>query len=285
MTGMQYWNLVFVFGLLIAGCSSNAVQKGGGGYYGGDRPPTETRDYDSIPDAIPRVEPLSKTGNKPYTALGKSFVPLKSSKGFVETGVASWYGKKFHGRRTSSGETYDIWKMTAAHPTLPLPTYVRVTSLVNGKSIVVKVNDRGPFLHNRIIDLSYAAAHKIGIANTGTGKVTIAAIDPNEYNGAVNASGDTTNISSQPQSGVAGGHVEAYFIQVGAYNNQNNVVVMRNRLSQAGFPVYPEATKTQFAGPAPYRVRVGPYQHIDTALKAMKKLDTQLKLNNLVLVK
>ena len=110
--------------VILAGCSSDPG-KSGGGFYGGDGAPKGTRDFDSIPDAVPRVEPLSRTGNNPYTALGKNYVPLKSSKGFTQTGTASWYGTKFHGRRTSSGETYDMWAMTAAHPVLPLPTYVQ----------------------------------------------------------------------------------------------------------------------------------------------------------------
>ncbi len=278
--------LIILLCLLLSACGGGKTKKSDGGYYGGDSPPDETRDYDSIPDAIPKAEPLSKTGNKPYTALGKQFIPLKSSTGFTETGIASWYGKKFHGRRTSSGETYDIWKMTAAHPTLPLPTYVRVTSLENAKTIVVKVNDRGPFLHGRIIDLSYAAAHKIGIANAGTGKVTIAAIDP-----SVLAVGSNSEQSSEPeteyqtQSGTAGGTTDSYFIQIGAYNDESNVMTMRKRLSNAGFPVYPLSNQQQFSGNPPYRVRVGPFDNIDSALNSMKKLDVILEQNSLVLVK
>ncbi len=169
---------VACIGLALAACGGNKRNKSGGGYYGGDSPPTRTMDYDKIPDAVPRREPRSRYGNNPYKALGKRYRPMKSAKGFRQKGIASWYGKKFHGRRTSSGETYDMFKMTAAHPTLPLPTYVSVTNLDTKKKIIVKVNDRGPFLHGRIIDLSYAAAQKLGIARKGTGRVLINAIVP-----------------------------------------------------------------------------------------------------------
>jgi len=132
-----------------------------------------------IADAVPKVEPDSKYGNpKSYVVFGKRYYTKTSRKGHVERGLASWYGKKFHGRRTSSGERYNMYAMTAAHKTLPLPTYVRVTNLTNGRSTVVRVNDRGPFYGNRIIDLSYSAARKLGMAAKGVEMVEIRAIDP-----------------------------------------------------------------------------------------------------------
>ena len=128
--------------------------------------------------AVPKTEPLSKYGNpESYVVFGKRYYTLKTAAGFKESGVASWYGKKFHGRKTSSGEIYDMYKMTAAHKHLPLPTYVRVRNLETGKEITVRVNDRGPFHGNRVIDLSYAAASKLGILERGTGKVEITTID------------------------------------------------------------------------------------------------------------
>ena len=155
----------------------------GGGYYRDDGPPrgVSKSDVEAIPDAVPKLEPLSETGNRPYKALGKKYYPVKSALGYSERGVASWYGKKFHGARTSSGEKYDMLAMTAAHRTLPLPTYVKVRSLQNGKSVIVKVNDRGPFLHNRLIDLSYAAAYKLGVVSTGTGLVEVTTVTPASY--------------------------------------------------------------------------------------------------------
>ncbi len=177
-TSLKNLVVVVVVGLALSACGVIKRPGSSGGYYGGDRPPAKSVDFDKIPNATPRREPRSRYGNNPYKVFGKRYIPMKSARGFKQKGVASWYGAKFHGRRTSSGEIYDMFKMTAAHPTLPLPTYVRVTNLDTKKQIVVKVNDRGPFLHGRIIDLSYAAAYKLGIARKGTGRVHIKAITP-----------------------------------------------------------------------------------------------------------
>lgn len=143
-------------------------------YYQDDGPPERVpADLNSVPDATPRVEPMHPRANRPYTALGKSFTPMTTDAPFRQRGPASWYGKQFHGNRTASGEIYDMMAMTAAHPTLPLPSYVRVTEVRSGRSIIVRVNDRGPFKDDRIIDLSYAAATKLGFASAGTGEVEI----------------------------------------------------------------------------------------------------------------
>ena len=139
-----------------------------------DSAPTVHFDPSRVKPAIPKQEPRSRYGNhSPYTVFGKKYHVLKSARRYKETGMASWYGTKFHGRKTSSGEPYDMFKMTAAHKSLPLPSYVKVTNLENQREIIVRVNDRGPFHKGRIIDLSYAAAHLLGIANTGTGKVEV----------------------------------------------------------------------------------------------------------------
>lgn len=137
-------------------------------------------DFSKIPNATPKAEAKSRIGNpKTYTVFNKTYSVLATSKGYKATGKASWYGKKFHGYHTSNGEIYDMYGMSAAHKTLPLPTYVKVTNLSNGKHVIVKVNDRGPFHEDRLIDLSYAAASKLGILNNGTANVEIHAIDPN----------------------------------------------------------------------------------------------------------
>ena len=159
--------------LLLGGCASQGpgVADGPSG--------SDNLDPDKIPDAVPRVEPRSKSGNmKTYVVRGKRYYTEDDSRGHVERGMASWYGKKFHGRNTSSGERYDMYAMTAAHKTLPLPSYVRVTNVDSGRSAVVRVNDRGPFHGPRIIDLSYAAATKIGVVSNGTALVEVRAIDP-----------------------------------------------------------------------------------------------------------
>src|SRR4029453_19020451 len=133
-----------------------------------------------VPDAVPALEPLHRFANRPYNVFGRDYVPATTLKTYRERGVASWYGRKFHGQKTSMGETYDMYAMTAAHPTLPLPSYARVTNTRTGATVVVRVNDRGPFLHGRIIDLSYAAAHRVGIAMPGSGEVEVEAIIPGD---------------------------------------------------------------------------------------------------------
>src|SRR5690349_13482611 len=153
-----------------------------GKYYLDDGPGVNPpANLDAIPDAVPRVESLHRAANRPYAVFGREYVPATSLRPYHERGVASWYGRKFHGQKTSTGEPYDMYAMTAAHPTLPLPSYARVTNVASGKSVIVRVNDRGPFLHDRIIDLSYAAAQRIGIAQAGSGEVEVEAILPGAY--------------------------------------------------------------------------------------------------------
>ena len=155
--------------------------KHGGGFYKDDGPAEDIPDnLDDIPDASPGIEALHRFANRPYVVLGKSYVPNTSLKTYKARGIASWYGKKFHGQKTSIGEPYDMFSMTAAHPTLAIPSYVRVSHAASGKSVVVRVTDRGPFHADRIIDLSYAAAYKLGLINNGSGLVEVEAIVPDD---------------------------------------------------------------------------------------------------------
>ncbi len=150
-------------------------------YYSDDGPPESVPiNLAEIPDAVPVDEPFHRGASRPYTVFGRTYVPVINNDPFRQTGVASWYGRKFHGQKTAIGESYDMFAMTAAHPTLPLPSYARVTNLDTRKSVVVRVNDRGPFLHERIIDLSYAAAHRIGIAGPGSGRVLVERVLPGQ---------------------------------------------------------------------------------------------------------
>lgn len=166
----------------------SAVLKRGGGFYKDDGPGDEIPDgLDDIPDAVPKWEPLHKPALKPYVVLGKEYVPNTSLQAYKARGIASWYGKKFHGQKTSIGEAYDMFAMTAAHPTLALPSYVRVTSQSSGQSVIVRVTDRGPFHAGRVIDLSYTAAYKLGLINGGSGEVEVEAILPGEYGNATYA--------------------------------------------------------------------------------------------------
>ena len=157
--------------LLVSGCST---QKNSGKYYDRDGPPKEWETFGmSRADAVPKVEKPIASTNRPYTVMGKRYVPMTGDKPLTQVGYGSWYGKQFHGKKTSTGEIYNMYEMSAAHTTMELPSYARVTNLENGKSVIVRVNDRGPFLHSRVIDLSYAAATKLGYAGKGTARVRV----------------------------------------------------------------------------------------------------------------
>lgn len=180
-------------------------------------------DWDSIPNANPRVEPLSKTGNpSSYVVEGKRYYVTMDTHLYRETGHASWYGTKFHGNLTSSGEPYDMYKMTAAHKSLPLPSYVSVTNLENDKQITVKVNDRGPFVDGRIIDLSYAAAQKLDIVRNGTAEVLIEVL-------AAPIVG--SNISNNGDQNLSPGSSKKFFVQLGAFSEIHNAEKFRNQLA------------------------------------------------------
>ena len=182
--------------LILAGCAStrptparptagvSAVNTGAarpGAYYEDDGPGANPpANLDQIADAVPRVEPYASGPNKPYEVFGKEYVPDTSQRPYLERGIGSWYGRKFNGQRTSSGEIYDMYAMTAAHPTLPIPSYARVTDLVNGRSVIVRINDRGPFHSGRVIDLSYAAANKLGYARQGSAEVEVERLLPRD---------------------------------------------------------------------------------------------------------
>jgi rare lipoprotein A len=205
--------------------------------------PSPPTNVEVIPDAVPRVEPRSAHGNPPfYDVLGKRYFVLGASDGYVERGVASWYGPTFHGVNTSSGELYDMYGMTAAHKTLPLPTYVRVTNLRNGRSVTVRVNDRGPFVANRLIDLSYTAAAKLDMLREGTTLVEVRALEPGQPD-------NLTRIAETPPP--------ALYVQVGAFADQNNAQRAIKRLHAAGLTtafIAPPASDK----PLLYKVRVGP---------------------------
>ena len=175
-------------------------------------------DTRTIVDPIPKVEPITKAGNKsPYQVFGKTYFVLPSSENYRETGIASWYGRKFHGRRTSNGEIYDMYAMTAAHKSLPIPTYARVTNTENNRSIIVRINDRGPFHGPRIIDLSYVAALKLGFADKGTTEVLVEAIDPS---GKSTAKPIATEARSAPSVGKnVPSLTQGRYLQVGAFDN------------------------------------------------------------------
>jgi len=151
----------------------------GGGFYLDDGPGANApANIDAIPDALPKAEPLGRATMRPYTVMGRNYTPMTRVEPYRARGIATWYGRRYHGKPTSSGEPYDMYAMTAAHTVLPIPSYVRVTNIANGKSVVVRVNDRGPFIGDRLIDLSYTAAYKLGIIASGSGMVEVESIIP-----------------------------------------------------------------------------------------------------------
>jgi len=220
-----------------------------------DGAPRGSVDVASISDAQPKVEPRSRYGNpSSYTVFGKRYYPLGTSDDYRERGIASWYGTKFHGRRTSSGDDYDMYAMSAAHKTLPLPTYVRVTNLENRRSVVLRVNDRGPFHANRIIDLSYTAAWKLGILAKGTGYVEVVALDPRSSEPVI-----VEKVTPSPVT-----EAVQLYLQTGSFSVRANAEQMKWRMqSVSGGPVNIEPV--QIGGKTTYRVRVGPIANVTKA--------------------
>ena len=260
----------------------NSGNNNSGGYYQSDGPPKYGGVVTNTPDPIPRLEPFSKTGNKPYKALGKNYYPIASAADFSERGTASWYGKQFHGRRTSSGETYDMYKMTAAHPTLPLPTYVRVRNLDNGRTAVVRVNDRGPFKKGRIIDLSYAAAGKLGVVRTGTARVAIETITPVDSTNIVANSHSQSVLPANTEITVASPSLQHY-VQAGTFSSAANAQRFSQQLSQSGYQPIQLLMPAQTGGEF-YKVRVGPIASSSMAEDFRFKLSQSLAVDAVVVV-
>ena len=249
-------------------------------YYSDDGPPERIPPgLDAIPDAVPRTEPLHRFANRPYVVMGREYVPATVHGPYRERGMASWYGRKFHGQRTSIGEIYDMFAMTAAHPTLPLPSYARVTSVANGRSVVVRVNDRGPFLHGRIVDLSFAAAHRLGIAQRGSGEVVVEALLPGAP--AAVATAPAFGEPVAPPVPAAAGRVDpaeaavqaaagGFVVQLGAFASEPNANSFLAHV-QGQLTAVNVAPRVRQAGGL-YRVYVGPYPTRDEARRTADRL-------------
>ncbi len=262
--------VLFLFVIFIAGCGSAprkddrpgpTSQKGG--FYmddgPGDRAPPN---LDAIADAVPRNEPLNRFANRPYKQFGKEYVPLTSVQPFRQRGSASWYGKRYHGKKTSVGETYDMYAMTAAHPTLPIPSYARVTHARNGKSVVVRINDRGPFLGGRIIDLSYAAAYRLGYIQAGSAEVEVEAVVP----------GETRSSKS-----------EGVYVQLGAFSSRENAESLRARLAREMASLR-DSAQVLMSGNL-WRLQVGPYRSQEDARPVAERIERLLDLKALLVVR
>jgi len=259
-----------------------------------DGPPSVVVDRPKVQapaDQIPRVEPLAKYGNpKSYEVFGKTYYTLPSSKGFVERGIASWYGKKFHGRLTSSREPYDMYAMTAAHTQLPLPTYVQVTNLKNGKQVVLRVNDRGPFHGNRVIDLSYSAAKKLDIVQQGTGLVEVRALDPRNYQQVSNSNAadskkntESHAINTEDEAITVSSSGPKVFVQVGAFGERKNADQLKNQLSGLNLGNISISSIVQNSKQL-HRVRIGPLSTVKSADDTVSELKAMGMNNHRVVI-
>ncbi len=231
--------------------------------------PAPPADFASIPDAVPRIEPRSKSGNPPfYDVLGQRYQVLSTAVGYEDRGVASWYGPTFHGKSTSSGEPYDMYAMTAAHKTLPIPCYARVTNLANGRSVVVRINDRGPFVANRLIDLSWTAAAKLDMLRDGTAFVSVQVLAP--------GSPPAPAIEALATPGAAApvfGPAKVLTLQVGAFANETNAASVMERVRAAGITqVYMSRSGQGTA--ALHRVRIGPLSSVAEFDELQSRLGT-----------
>ncbi len=232
-----------------------------------DDAPANPRDVSDVPNAVPQNEPLSRYGNpESYKVYGKTYYTLPSSKDYKERGTASWYGTKFHGKRTSSGEPYDLYAMTAAHKTLPLPTYVEVTNLKNGRSVIVKVNDRGPFHDDRLIDLSYTAAAKLDILPYGTGQVEVRAIDTEQ-------SVKTAMLTDTAAATATAQENQTLYLQVGAFSSRDNARRMQADLLSQNIGAVRIVEATTDAGTF-FKVQVGPLASHMEANRVTQELKT-----------
>jgi rare lipoprotein A len=259
--------------LCVAGCSSTPPREASapaparpGGYYKDDGPGDKLPpNIAEIPDAEPKSEPLHRYANRPYKVFGTDYVPLAQIQAFRQTGVASWYGKRFHGQKTSSGELYDMYAMSAAHPTLPIPSYARVTNLANGRSVVVRVNDRGPFHASRIIDLSYAAAYRLGYIQAGSARVEVQAIVPG-------AAGQA-----------AGVELPGVYLQMGAFSSRESAESLQSRVAREA--AWLQETVQVLSSGALWRLHVGPYRSREDARSVAERIEAELNLKPLLVVR
>jgi len=323
MTGGSTRLIAGILAMFVAACSSAPRQRSSPAPAAGTTAPADTTpssryykddgpgdavpaNLDAIPDAIPRRETLNRFASRPYTVLGRDYVPATELKPYRERGIASWYGRKFHGQKTAIGETYDMYAMTAAHPTLPLPSYARVTNAATGQSVVVRVNDRGPFLHDRIIDLSYAAAHRIGVAQKGSGEVIVESVIPGDTtiasalppvaatpvesmvqpappslrpSQAAPPSNQLTPVSP-PSSQPAAGSNGRFVVQLGAFRDYGNAQNFLSRTREQVTAVAGEPRISQVKGL--WRVYVGPYDNEADAKRMGDRLYAAVGIDNTV---
>lgn len=274
---------------VLSGCASKPVVKGQtsgatrpGAYYKDDGPAASTpSNLDQIPNAQPRDEPLHRFANRPYNVFGVDYKPMTSLISLRQRGIASWYGRKFHGQKTASGEIYDMFAMTAAHPTAPLPSFARVIHTRSGRFVIVRINDRGPFHAGRIIDLSYAAAHRLGIAQGGSGEVELELLQPPYTQLAVPAATPHPADISVPvppvvaleQLPLQATSDQEYFVQLAAFGNFANAQTFQRRM-ETELNVLPRVQQINSL----YRVRLGPYPTLEAATEARDRAQSVLSM-------
>ena len=296
---LRIYFLAFMMLSILTGCASvpsfknegvTSPSKKGGGYYlddgPGDHPP---ENIDAIPDAVPKVEPFNARANQPYIALDNKYIPMTSFYPYKEKGVASWYGKRYHGKKTSIGEYYDMYSMTGAHTTLPIPCYVRVTNTENGKSVIVRINDRGPFKKDRIIDLSFAAAYKLRLSDKGSGPVEVELIDPRQFN-ALKKTPDVVTEKIKEKDVVPAKEKideilanEPLYIQAGAFKNEKNADFLLKQLSDMKLENTPPFKK-QFSEDL-FHVVIGPFNNKDEANKIADLIKSKIKISIFIMTK
>ena len=277
-------------GAMLAGCASvesvpeikpdspkpekpKAELKTDGKYYKDDGPPAvDEVDWRTVADAVPEFKPIKSGYNRPYEVFGVRYVPFPNYTSYAKQGVASWYGRRYHGRKTSSGEVYNMYDMTAAHTVLPIPSYVRVTRVDDGRTIVVRVNDRGPFLNDRVIDLSYVAARKLGVVDDGTAEVLVEAILPDaSVHPPATAPAVAAEVDLKPGSSQSLTEDSSNYLQIGAFSSQINadnfasVVDLPSALSVSSVSVLSLNGNL-------YRVLIGPYLSRDEAERDLNRL-------------
>jgi rare lipoprotein A len=282
--------------------STSSNQPRGGGYYlddgPGDNPPP---DLDRVPDAVPRIEPLRQATLRPYSAMGREYIPMTSLRPYRERGIASWYGRRYHGQQTSSGETYDMYAMTAAHPTLPIPSYARVTNVATGKSVVVRINDRGPFRSDRLIDLSYTAAYKLGVLGGGKAVVDVESIIPGVTPPAapvlvastapqapVEAPSAPVNVAlieepaatpaTAPASAQAVAASPGLYLQLGAFATRDNAESFLERMRAA----LNDTALSVVSSGGLFRVHAGPYASAADARSAATRIGSAFGVNSFI---
>ncbi|MEI8402786.1 MAG: septal ring lytic transglycosylase RlpA family protein [Alcaligenaceae bacterium] len=279
---------------LLAACSGGARR--GGGYYLDDGPDAvPPANLDAVPDAVPRIEPFTPSTSQPYVIFGKTYTPDVSGGPYKVQGRASWYGKKFHGNSTANGERYNMYGMTAAHPTLPLPSYARVTRVSSGKSVVVRVNDRGPFLNDRIIDLSYVAAYKLGMIVPGSAEVVVERITPDQIQNWPSApatlnvatatsaplrtvastqvlvDSNATAVQTQPTTDSQTPRLTAgsMYLQLGAFSDATKAKVFAARVSYQIPADLIALVRVEQTANNLHRVRIGPFASREAAVQAV----------------